>query len=296
MGDALSTVAKQFPDTNFAIVDFPWAALKDKPQNAVASCSPSRRRATSSASPPRRRRRRLGERGRRPGRPGCRRVPGRLPRGREGHRPGHDVLQGYSQDFVDQAKCKELALTQITRGSKAVFAAAGGCGLGALQAAKERNAWGIGVDNDQAFLGPFMLTSATKKVDVAVYDTIQSEIDDKFEGGTDSLFDVANGGVGYGKVSADAPDRDALIEKLDDVSKQIATARSTSRAGSTSALSVGSRALESRDDARAPASPRDEAHHEAVPGDRRQRRRQLRPAARARCMRCSARTAPASRR
>ena len=103
-----------------------------------------------------------------------------------------------------------------------MFAAAGGCGLGALQAAKERNAWGIGVDNDQAFLGPFMLTSATKKVDVAVYDTIQSEIDDKFEGGTDSLFDVANGGVGYGKVSADAPDRDALIEKLDDVSKQIA--------------------------------------------------------------------------
>ena len=34
MGDALSTVAKQFPDTNFAIVDFPWAALKDKPANA----------------------------------------------------------------------------------------------------------------------------------------------------------------------------------------------------------------------------------------------------------------------
>ena len=67
-----------------------------------------------------------------------------------------------------------------------------------------------------------MLTSATKKVDVAVYDTIQSEIDDKFEGGTDSLFDVANGGVGYGKVSPDAPDRDALIAKLDDVSKQIA--------------------------------------------------------------------------
>jgi basic membrane lipoprotein Med (substrate-binding protein (PBP1-ABC) superfamily) len=34
MGDALSTVAKQFADTNFAFVDFPWAALKDKPANA----------------------------------------------------------------------------------------------------------------------------------------------------------------------------------------------------------------------------------------------------------------------
>jgi basic membrane protein A len=223
MGDALSTVAKQFPDTDFAIVDFPWAALKDKPENVrglvfaeqeagylvgVAAATVADGGKVSAV--------------------GGQAVPAVVAflagyrAGVKATDPAVDVLQGYSQDFVDQAKCKELALTQITRGSKAVFAAAGGCGLGALQAAKERNAWGIGVDNDQAFLGPFMLTSATKKVDVAVYDTIQSEIDGKFEGGTDSLFDVANGGVGYGKVSPDAPDRDALIAKLDDVSKQIA--------------------------------------------------------------------------
>jgi hypothetical protein len=36
------------------------------------------------------------------------------------------VREGYSQDFVDQAKCKELALTQVDAGSKAAFAAAGG--------------------------------------------------------------------------------------------------------------------------------------------------------------------------
>jgi len=103
-----------------------------------------------------------------------------------------------------------------------VFAAAGGCGLGALQAARERDAWGIGVDSDQSFLGPFMLTSATKKVDVAVYDTISDERGGSFEGGADTLFDVSNGGAGYGKVSPKAPDRDALIAKLDDVSKRIA--------------------------------------------------------------------------
>jgi len=137
--------------------------------------------------------------------------------------PSMTVAQAYSQDFVDQAKCKELALTQIARGSKAVFAAAGGCGLGALQAAKERNVWGIGVDNDQSFLGPHILTSATKKVDVAVFDTIETVTTGTFEGGGDTLYDVANGGVGYGKVSPDAPDRAALIEKLDDVSKQISS-------------------------------------------------------------------------
>ena len=137
--------------------------------------------------------------------------------------PSMSVQQGYSQDFVDQAKCKELALTQIARASKAVFAAAGGCGLGALQAAKERKVWGIGVDNDQSFLGPHILTSATKKVDVAVFDAIEAVTKDSFEGGGDTPYDVANGGVGYGKVSAEAPDRDALIAKLDDVSEQIAS-------------------------------------------------------------------------
>jgi basic membrane protein A len=135
--------------------------------------------------------------------------------------PGITVRQGYSQDFVDQAKCKELALSQLAAGSKVVFAAAGGCGLGALQAAKDRNAWGIGVDNDQSFLGPHILTSATKKVDVAVFDTIRDVVDGSFTGGADTLFNVANAGVGYGKVSPDAPDRDALISKLDDVSQQI---------------------------------------------------------------------------
>ena len=104
-----------------------------------------------------------------------------------------------------------------------MFAAGGGADLGALQAAQERDVWGIGVDNDQSFLGPHILTSATKKVDVAVFDTIEALTKDSFQGGGDTLYDVANGGVGYGKVSADAPDRDALIAKLDGVSEQIAS-------------------------------------------------------------------------
>ena len=54
-----------------------------------------------------------------------------------------------------------------------MFQVAGGCGLGALDAAKEKGVWGIGVDADQTYLGPHMLTSAVKKVDVAVYTTIK---------------------------------------------------------------------------------------------------------------------------
>src|SRR5438105_2114315 len=66
-------------------------------------------------------------------------------------------LNGYSQDFVDQAKCKEVALNQIAQGSSVEFQVAGGCGLGVLDAAKQKGIWGIGVDSDQRFLGPQVL-------------------------------------------------------------------------------------------------------------------------------------------
>ena len=138
---------------------------------------------------------------------------------------GTQVLSGYSEDFVDQAKCKELATNQISQGAKVVFAAAGGCGLGALQAAKEQSAWGIGVDFDQAYLGTHILTSATKKVDLAVFTTASEAKAGKFKGGTDGVFTVKNGGVGYGKVSVKAPNRAALIAKLNAVSKQIAAGK-----------------------------------------------------------------------
>ena len=86
--------------------------------------------------------------------------------------PKVKVVHAYSQDFVDQAKCKEQALNMIANGAGAVFQVAGNCGLGVLSAAKERGVFGIGVDADQGYLGQHVMTSATKKVDVAVYGTI----------------------------------------------------------------------------------------------------------------------------
>ena len=102
--------------------------------------------------------------------------------------------------FADQAKCKETTLNQIERGSKIAFMVAGQCGLGGLTAAKERKIWGIGVDADQSFLGKHILTSATKKVDVAVYDMIKAfKVNPRgFRGGYNANYTVRNGGVGFG--------------------------------------------------------------------------------------------------
>jgi basic membrane protein A len=114
------------------------------------------------------------------------------------------VTHSYSQDFVDQAKCKEQALNQIANGAGVVFQVAGQCGLGVLSAAKERGVFGIGVDADQGYLGAHVMTSATKKVDVAVYQTIDAarKTKSKFRTNFNAIFTVANGGVGFGKVSS----------------------------------------------------------------------------------------------
>ncbi len=115
------------------------------------------------------------------------------------------TLNAYSQDFVDQAKCKEVALDQISRGSDVVFQVAGGCGLGALDAANEESVWGIGVDADQAFLGDYVLTSAVKRVDVAVFSTIEQLVNGEFAGGETTSYGLAEDGVGMGETSANAP-------------------------------------------------------------------------------------------
>jgi basic membrane protein A len=126
-------------------------------------------------------------------------------KGAQDANPDVEVLNGYSQDFVDQAKCKEVALDQISNGADVIFQVAGGCGLGALDAAQESDAWGIGVDADQAFLGPHVLTSALKRVDVAVFKTIESVQNGEFAGGSVTTFGLAEDGVGLGEVSPDAP-------------------------------------------------------------------------------------------
>jgi basic membrane protein A len=119
--------------------------------------------------------------------------------------PGIKLLNNYSEDFADQAKCKQIALNQIEAGAGVIFQVAGGCGLGALDAAKEKGVWGIGVDADQSFLGPHILTSAVKRVDTAVFLAIKSVVDGNFKGGTNLVFGLKQNGVGIGKISPKVP-------------------------------------------------------------------------------------------
>jgi basic membrane protein A and related proteins len=136
--------------------------------------------------------------------------------------PSVKVLAAYANDptFNDQAKCKKVALRHIALGAQAVFQVAGGCGLGALSAAKEKKVWGIGVDADQAYLGAHMLTSATKKVDRGVATFTRLAHFGKLPKQVDRLYNIKNGGVGIGKVSPKVPAAD--IAKVNAVKRRIA--------------------------------------------------------------------------
>ena len=206
MADATNTVATKLPNTKFAIVDFPAAALKDKPKNvqgllfaeqeagylagylAGLYAKDENAKAISTV--------------------GGQKIPpvdhyiAGFQAGAEEANPDVRTLNGYSQDFIDQAKCKEIALDQIAKGSKVVFQVAGQCGLGAIDAAKEKSVQAIGVDADQAYLGDQVITRALKKIDVAVFTAIKQAQEGTFKPGADVVATVKNGGVGVGKYNS----------------------------------------------------------------------------------------------
>jgi len=206
---AIDTAANSFPDSKFAIVDVDQTEEPHKPANLLGLLF--REQETGYL---------VGylaglEEKRRPGpdvigsvggqkQPPVDRFIAGYQAGAKAADPGIKTLNGYSEDFSDQAKCKQVALNQIEQGAGVIFQVAGGCGLGALDAAKQKGVWGIGVDADQSFLGPHILTSAVKRVDTAVFLAIKSVVDRDFKAGN-RIFGLKENGVGIGKISAKVP-------------------------------------------------------------------------------------------
>ncbi len=109
--------------------------------------------------------------------------------------------------FNDPARGNEIGTAMYEQGADVVYHAAGGTGGGLFEAAKaysEANGthvWAIGVDSDQYnqvddALKPYILTSMLKRVDVAVYDTIEAFVNGEFTPGV-NVFDLSVDGVGY---------------------------------------------------------------------------------------------------
>jgi basic membrane protein A len=225
IADATATIAKRFPDKNFAITDYPVQAepfadkngkvLYDNVQGltyaaneggclvGVLAAKMAQRMGTKTI-----------------GAVGGVKIPP-VDIWIAGYRhcaqkavPGTKVLIGYSQDFVASDKCKTVAENLLARGAQVLFQVAGQCGQGTLNAADEANKWGIGVDVDQYRLAKRVLTSGIKRVDVGVYSAIAQAKAGKFRGGTNLFFNLKNGGIGVGKINPAVPRADrALMNK-----------------------------------------------------------------------------------
>jgi basic membrane protein A len=221
---AIDRVATEFPETRFAIIDVAHDDLAHRPKNVlglvfseeqagylaghlaalVLELSPGEEVISSIG----------GQRV-----PAVERYIAGYEAGASRANPRVTALNAYTDDFIDPVKGRSVALSQIAKGSRVVFQVASACGLGALEAASERSVWGIGVDVDQSHLGRHMLTSAVKRMDVAVFDTIEELARGTLETGRTSRFSLRNDGVGLGAISSAVPR--ALLAEIEDVRTEI---------------------------------------------------------------------------
>lgn len=218
--DALTTVAKQFPDTNFAILDISVDMVDNAP-NVVGlpfeqdqasylagylSAAFAEKEYGKDAV--------LGSIGGEPIPPVENWMHG-FSAGAAEAAPDMRVIEGYSQSFGDPSPCKQLAANQFSQGAKVIFQVAGGCGVGVITAAGQEGLYAVGTDADQSDMGEQVLTSAIKKSDVAVFETIKSLQDGTFKGGTDHLFTIRDGALGLGTISSAVPSE--IVKKTQDL-------------------------------------------------------------------------------
>lgn len=110
--------------------------------------------------------------------------------------PSIRVVGAYAPGFSDTRAGEALATHQINQGADILFQVAAQTGLGYLSVAQAHDLYGIGVDTDQSYLGPVVVTSAVKHVDVAARLTVGSVVNGTFSGG-DHRYGLAQGATGF---------------------------------------------------------------------------------------------------
>ncbi|MDR0761312.1 MAG: BMP family ABC transporter substrate-binding protein [Treponema sp.] len=126
--------------------------------------------------------------------------------------PDIQIMGQYSGSFSDPAAGKAIANQYFADGADIIYQAAGGTGAGVIEAAREQNKWAIGVDMDQNYIAPDnVLTSALKRVDNALYDVSEMMRNGTFKGGSTLRYNLKNSGVGYATTGNHIP-QDVIAE------------------------------------------------------------------------------------
>ena len=195
--EALSKVAKEFPDTKFAIIDM----FVDLPN--VRSIVYNEHEGSFLVGVLAAKASKTGKVGFIGGMdiPLIRKFACGYVQGVKSVNPDATVFQNMTGTtgaaWNNPVKGGELTKAQMNQGADVVYAAAGSTGLGVLQAAADAGKYSIGVDSNQNYLHPgSVLTSMLKRVDVAVYNAFMDVKADKWTTGINVL-GLKEGGVGY---------------------------------------------------------------------------------------------------
>ena len=196
-GDVLSTVAPDFPDTKFAIIDVDWLDQPNILQVAFTEHEGSYLVGMLAG---------LASKTNTVGFIGgmdiplIRRFGCGYAQGVKAVKPDATVITNMTGTtpaaWNDPVKGAELTKAQKSQGADVIYAAAGGTGIGVLQAAADEGILSIGVDSNQNHLHPGkVLTSMLKRVDNAVYEAFKAG--PELETGKVKIMDLAADGVGY---------------------------------------------------------------------------------------------------
>lgn len=153
---------------------------------------------------------------------------------------GVQVIIGYPESFTDLAKAKEMTLNMIDSGADVIWQVAGGAGNGVFEACAEKNAYALGVDQDQyaQFIDSkpeyanTILTSFVKNAQVGIQTAVDALIAGEYPGGVIENLGIAKNGVGL-------TENDYYLEKVpEDVRKQVAEALDEVTKGNVEVFSV----------------------------------------------------------
>ncbi len=230
MGEATAAAAEKYPDIKFAIVDFAYDQYPDNLMGLVFREDQAGFLAGALAG--------LLSESQTVGIVAGMEIPP-VKKFRNGYQHGVSYVCGdcdtigvYIDSFTDPARGKTAALSQIAEGADIIFGAGGPTGSGGILGAAQEGVWVIGVDQDEFFTtfrggaadgADKILSSAMKRVDVAVYDAIKDLVEGNFQAGT-ALYEASNDGVGLADfhLAADAVPADVKAA-LDDIRGKLAS-------------------------------------------------------------------------
>jgi basic membrane protein A len=133
--------------------------------------------------------------------------------------PDITIQQANANSFSDPSMGSTLTTNFVTNGADIVFAAAGATGTGVISECQAQGIKAIGVDSDQNYVAPdTVITSAMKRVDNAVYDSVEALISGTLAGGV-KVYDLAAGGVDIAPTTTLLPDD--VIAAVEDVKAKI---------------------------------------------------------------------------